>query len=139
MLAVPRGRVVPHHFEFDSEHKILLIVMEGDIDGAEIQAIDSEMRRQIVKMQPTAGISDLTGVGTFNVPGEVMRSAALQPAPFPPETPRFIVAPTDLLFGMSRMYELVADRPAGQLQVVRRREEALAAIGVRDPKFKILA
>lgn len=129
---------MPHHFEFDSEHRILLIVMEGDIDGDEIQTIDREMRQQIVNMQPAAGISDLTAVRNFNVPGEIMRSAALQPAPFPPQTPRFIVAPTDLLFGMSRMYELVADRPAGKLQIVRRREEALEAIGARNPRFERL-
>jgi hypothetical protein len=87
-------------------------------------------------MQPAAGISDLTGVTNFNVPGEIMRSAALQPSPFPPETPRFIVAPTDFLYGMSRMYELVADRAQGKLQVVRSREEALSALGILNPKFE---
>lgn len=93
------------------------------------------MRERIVRMQPVAGISDLTGVTNFNVPGEIMRSAALKPAPFPSETPRFIVAPTDVLYGMSRMYELVADRPDGKLQVVRSRQEALSALGVPNAKF----
>lgn len=127
-----------HHFEFDSEHRILLTVMEGDINGEEIETINRAMRAQIDRTRPAAGISDLTGVKQFNVPAEIMRAAALQPAPFPPETPRFIVAPSDLLFGMSRMYELVADRPEGKLRVVRKREDALAAIGVPNPKFELL-
>jgi hypothetical protein len=136
MIGNSLGANVPHHFEFDFEHKILLTVMEGEVQGAEIPSIDQEMRARIVRMQPAAGISDLTGVTNFNVPGQTMRSAALQPPPFPPETPRFIVAPTDFLYGMSRMYELVADRPHGKLQVVRSREEALSALGLSNPKFE---
>ncbi len=127
---------MPHHFEFDFLHKILLTVMEGEIEGAEIQTINQDMRARIVRMQPAAGISDLTGVTNFNVPGEIMRSAALQPPPFSSETPRFIVAPTDFLYGMSRMYELVADCPQGKLQVVRIRQEALSALAVSNPKFE---
>ncbi len=129
---------MPHHFEFDYEHRILLIVMEGDIDGQEIWEIDKNMRERVVRMKPNAGISDLSGVIAFHVPGQIMRSAALQEPPFPPETSRFIVAPTDVLFGMSRMYEMVANRPAGKLQVVRSRAEALNAIGVQNTKFDML-
>lgn len=127
---------MPHHFEFDFAHRILLTVMEGEIQGPEISTIDQEMRARIVRLQPAAGISDLTHVTQFNVPARIMRSAALlQPPPFPPETPRFIVAPTDVLYGMSRMYELVADRPHGKLQVVRSRDEALSVLGISNPKF----
>jgi hypothetical protein len=119
MIGNSLGANVPHHFEFDFEHKILLTVMEGEVQGAEIPSIDQEMRARIVRMQPAAGISDLTGVTNFNVPGQTMRSA-----------------PTDFLYGMSRMYELVADRPHGKLQVVRSREEALSALGLSNPKFE---
>jgi len=129
---------MPHHFEFDDEHKLLLVVMEGDVDGAEIVLIDEEMRARISRLQPAAGISDLNLVQNFNVPAQVMRSAALQAAPYPPETPRFIVAPSDLMYGMSRMYELVANHPAGKLEVVRSREEALKRLGISDPKFEVL-
>lgn len=129
---------MPHHFEFDDEHKLLLVVMKGDVDGAEIVAIDQEMRARIIRLQPAAGISDLSLVQNFNVPAQVMRSAALQAAPYPPETPRFIVAPSDLMYGMSRMYELVANRPAGKLEVVRSREEALARLRISNPNFEVL-
>jgi len=130
---------MPHHFEFDAEHRILLVVMEGDIDGPEIIQIDREMRAQIQLTQPLVGISDLTAVTRFNVPGEIIRSLARQkPAPFPPETPRFIVASSDLLFGMMRMYELAADRPEGKLTVVRRMEDVLASLGLQAAKFERL-
>jgi hypothetical protein len=129
---------MPHHFEFDDEHKLLLVVMEGDVDGAEIVKIDEELRARIIRMQPSAGISDLSRVRNFNVPAQVMRSAALQAAPYRAETPRFIVAPSDLIYGMSRMYELVANRPAGKLEVVRSREEALKRLSISNPTFQVL-
>src|SRR5436305_14294690 len=111
---------MPHHFAFDDEHKLLLVVMEGDVDGAEIVQIDEEMRARISRLQPAAGISDLSLVQNFNVPAQVMRSAALQAAPYPPETPAIHCrAPSDLMYGMSRMYERVANHPAGKLEVVR--------------------
>jgi len=129
---------MPHHFEFDDEHKLLLVVMEGDVDGAEIVKIDEELRARIIRMQPSAGISDLSRVRNFNVPAQVMRSAALQAAPYSAETPRFIVAPSDLIYGMSRMDELVANRPAGKLEVVRSREEALKRLSISNPTFQVL-
>ena len=129
---------MPHHFEFDKEHKVLLVVMEGDIDAAEIAAIDEAMRVRINRMQPAAGISDLSLVQKFDVPAQVMRSTAMRSAPYPPETPRFSVAPSDVRYGMSRMYELVATRPSGKLQVVRSRAEALERLGVSNPRFEIL-
>ncbi len=130
---------MPHHFEFDAEHKILRVVLEGHIDGPETIQIDQEMRAEIQQTAPKVGISDLTGVTSFDVPGDIIRSLARQkPAPFPPETPRFIVASSDLLFGMMRMYELAADRPEGKLTVVRRMEDVLALLGVQAVRFERL-
>jgi hypothetical protein len=63
----------------------------------------------------------------------------LQPSPYPEATPRFIVAPTDYLFGMGRMYEMIANRPQEKLRVVRTREEAFAILGVQDARFERLA
>ena len=130
---------MPHHFKFDRDHRILLIVVEGDIDGPEVQTIDREMRAAIIRTQPLAGISDMTAVKNFVVPSDILRDAARrQPPPFPVETPRFIVASSDFLYGMMRMYELTAYRPEGKLSIVRRLDDALAAIGVSIAHFEIL-
>jgi hypothetical protein len=125
-----------HHFEFDAENKILLLVLEGEVEGHEIREGNKEIRKHVERLKPVAGISDFTGITKFNVTSDLMRSAALQPSPYQEETPRFIVAPTDYLFGMARMYELVADRPKAMLKVLRTREAALAALGVKNAKFE---
>ena len=125
-----------HHFEFDLENKILLVVMEGEVDGREIQESNARIREHVEKLKPVAGIGDFTAVTKLTVSSSVLRSTALQPSPYPDETPRFIVAPTDYLFGMARMYELVADRPQAALRVVRTREAALAELGVKNARFE---
>jgi hypothetical protein len=125
-----------HHFEFDHEHRILLVVLEDDVSSQEITTINNDILLHVERMNPVAGISDFTKVKSFNVSGQTLRTAALQPSPYPEKTPRFIVAPVDYLFGMGRMYELIANRPLAKLQVVRSREEALAAVGVKGVKFE---
>jgi len=50
--------------------------------------------------------------------------------------PRFLIAPKSEIFGMSRMYELTADRPA--VQVVRTREAAFAALDALNLQFEKL-
>jgi hypothetical protein len=127
---------VAHRFEFDFRNRILLVVLEGDVDGAEMVSINGDIRRHVESFHPLAGISDFTDIRKFDVPSHSMRTAALEPSPYPEETPRYIVAPSDYLFGMGRMYELVSNRP--KLRVVRTRAEALEEIGVKDAKFERL-
>ena len=127
---------MPHHFEFDPENRILLLVGEGDVHPQELQQINDQIRVRVEQLHPAAGIMDYTAVNTFELPSEMVRMAARQPSPYPEDTPRFIVAPSDYLFGLSRMYQLVANRPKEKLQVVRTRDEALAAIGARNAQFE---
>jgi hypothetical protein len=130
---------MPYHFEFDVEHKILLVVPEGEIVAEDVATFNDEVRRRATELQPVGAIIDCSAVSGFNLPGEVLRKAAQPPAPFPADTPRFVVAPTDYLFGMARMYELSAARPKEMLKVVRSMEEALARLGVQNPRFARLS
>jgi hypothetical protein len=113
--------------------------MKGDVQGEEIAVVSAEIRAQVSRLRPAAGISDFSAVENFNVSAQAMRTAAVQPSPYPSEIPRYIVAPTDFLFGMARMYEQVADRPDSKLQVVRRMEDALAGLGAADAKFEAVS
>ncbi len=130
---------MPYHFEFDVEHKVLLVVPEGEIVAQDVATFNDSVRQRVSDLQPVGAIIDCSGVTGFNLPGEVLRKAAQPPAPFPADTPRFVVAPTDYLFGMARMYELSAARPKEMLKVVRSMEEALARLGVQNPRFARLS
>jgi len=122
------------HFEFDAQHKILLLVVEGDAGDEVIVSANERIAQQVNHLHPRAGISDLSGITGFNVSSKAMRMAAAQPAPYPEGTEWFIVAAEDHIFGMARMYEMAGSR--NNLKVVRSRQEALAALGVEKPIFK---
>ena len=130
---------MPYHFEFDAENKILLVVPEGEIVAQDVANFNDDIRRRASELNPVGAIIDCSAVSGFNLPGELLRKAAHAPAPFPAETPRFVVAPTDFLFGMARMFELSASRPKEMLKVVRSMEEALARLGVQSPRFTRLS
>ena len=127
--------VMPYRFEFDVEHKLLLIVLEGDILVRDVEPFNGHIRQRVEELKPSSAIADFSGVTSFDVAGDTLRRAAGQPAPFPVETPRYIVAPSDYLYGMARMYQLAANRPQEKLQVVRAMKEALSALGVQNPNF----
>ena len=127
--------VMPFRFEFDPEHRILLVLFEGDMRDSEALTIKAAVTSCMEQLRPAAAIADLSGVKTFAVSAQTMRTVGRRP-PYPEEIPRFIVAPQDHLFGMARMYELSEKKTEGKLVVVRSREQALAALGVKDPKFE---
>ncbi len=125
-----------HRFEFDSVHKILRLVLEGDIESEEFLRLNSEIRAHAMRSHPLAGITDGTGIKNLCVTSHTLRTAASQGSPYPAATPRYIVAPSHYLFGLARMYELTGNHSEGRLQVVRKLEEALADLGVANAKFE---
>ena len=123
---------MPFRFEFDREHRILLVLLEGEIRDSEVMTIKSVAASYLDRLRPAAAIADLSAMNIFHISGQTVRTAARQPS-YVGAIPSYIVAPEDHLFGMARMYELAG---AANLHVVRSREEALAALGVRNPKFE---
>jgi hypothetical protein len=124
---------MPYHFEFDARHKILVLVAEGKVDDAEVVTFNEAIAVHVNRLNPLAGISDLSGVTRFDVSGDAMRTAARQPSPYPDSIPRFIVAPEEYVFGMARMYELVGYRTRSNLKVVHTMQEALVGLGIQSP------
>ena len=127
--------VMPFRCEFEREHRILLVLFEGDIRDAEALTIKGVIASYLERLHPAAGIADLSAVKAFEVSTHALRATARQP-PYPEDIRRFIVAPQDHLFGMARMYELSEASSRANLQVVRSRAQALAALGVQNPKFE---
>jgi hypothetical protein len=126
-----------HHFEFDREREILLLIVEGDVRDADIQTIAISLRLGVAEFNPSAGITDFSGVTSFEVSGDCMSWNARNSSPFRNLTPHFIVAPSDHVFGLSRMFQILRGRPA--LYVVRSRREALEALDVPTPAFESAA
>ena len=126
---------MPYHLEFDSEHRILLVIFEGEVHGWEISEASNEVRPRFSDLNASAVISDLSAVTNADFTGSMVRHQAKVDVSYLQKVAFIMVAPRTHLYGLARMYELSANPSFAALRVVHSREEAFAALDVQDPKF----
>ena len=91
-------------------------------------------------LDPLTGIVDFSSVTDFGVTSSKMRELAA----FPPVMPqqdrvRVIVAPSDDVFGMVRIFEIEGEATRPSLHVVRSAAEAWTIIGIQEPEFSSIS
>jgi len=74
-------------------------------------------------------ITDFTQVTQFNISSSEIRSVADTESPLA-DAMRVMVAPSDIAYGTSRMFQSLASRTRPNITVVRSLAEAYAALGV---------
>jgi hypothetical protein len=129
---------MPYHFEFDRKNRILLVVVTGIYDDELQLGINARIRTWATELKVAAGIGDLSAVTSCTVSSAAVQLAAKESPPYDAQTPRFLVAPGDHVYGLSRMYQIVGDDSRAALEVVRSRREALEALGAPDAVFERL-
>ncbi|HMC31134.1 MAG TPA: hypothetical protein VKL99_09885 [Candidatus Angelobacter sp.] len=127
---------MPFLFEFEPVHCVLRCTMSGHVTDKELLECHGIAARYVRQMNPATAILDLTPVGPIDVSPATVQGLARSDPAFPPSRLKFIVAPTDHLYGMSRMYQLIGERIRPRLQVVRSLAEVYAALGVKDLHFE---
>ena len=123
-------------FDFDLNNKIIRCRIDGVVTDETLK----EYYRLCSKygaMNPSyAGIFDMSAVIFIAVSAQTIRALAMQPPAFPdPNIPRVIVAGSDQMFGLARMFDLQGSETRPNLHVVRVEKEALAVLGVTDARF----
>jgi hypothetical protein len=128
------------YFEFDSEHKILLARFVGQFTDETLTEFYEAIRKYATATDACAGIMDLSFASDLAASSETIRRLATREPAIPDATrrPRFIVAPSAHMFGLSRMFQLAGERTRPLLEVVRTIDEALAKLGVKSAKFERL-
>ena len=127
---------MPYRFEYDRKHKILLAIAWGEFGDDEQRRIINDIRKIASALGARAGIGDVSAVTAYRVSPAVMQSVARGPSPYGAGVPRYLVAPSDIAFGMSRLYQMAGEKTGGQLRVVRSRDDALEELGARDAQFE---
>jgi hypothetical protein len=127
---------MPYLFEFEPVHSILRCTISGHVDDRELLECYGRAVRCVQQTDPATAIVDLTPIDSIDISPATVQSLARSDPAFHPSRPKFIVAPTDHLFGMSRMYQLVGERIRPRLQVVRSLDEVYLALGVKDLHFQ---
>jgi CheY-like chemotaxis protein len=123
-------------FDFDLNNKIIRCRIDGVVTDETLR----EYYRLCSKygaMNPTyAGIFDMSAVIFITVSAQTIRDLAMLPPAFPdPDILRVIVAGSDEMFGLARMFDLQGSETRPNLHVVRTEKEALAVLGIRDARF----
>lgn len=129
---------MPYHFEFDRKNRILLVVVTGAYDDELQLGINARIRAWATELKVTAGIGDLSAITSCTVSSAAVQVAAKESPPYEGQTPRYLVAPGDHVYGMSRMYQIVGDDSRAALHIVRTRAEALEALGAPEAVFERL-
>jgi hypothetical protein len=127
-------------FEFDPVNKILLALFEGRLTDESLAELYEAIRKYSIATDATGGILDLSSVTELTVTSDFVRELASQEPAMADATrrPRFIVAPTTLEFGLSRMFQILGASTRPLLKVVHTLDEALAAFGIQSPHFEPL-
>jgi ABC-type transporter Mla MlaB component len=126
---------MPYLFEFEPAQSILRCTLSGHIDDKTLLECRKAAVRHVQQTNPAVAILDLTPISSIDVsPGTVQALARSDPA-FPASRPKLIIAPSDHLYGMSRMYQLIGEQIRPSLQVVRSLAEAYAALDVAELHF----
>jgi hypothetical protein len=126
---------LPYYFEFEDRYRILRAVAYGSMDGDELRQLYFEIRRRKDEEQSLTGILDLTKITSFKVESKVIRELALLPPNFSDPTLRAVIAPTDFLFGIARMFQITGSDTRKGLLIVRTLHEALMKLSSIDAHF----
>ena len=110
---------------------LVVCSLSGKVNFKDVAAARDSIRQQPSFDPAFDHLIDFSGITTLAVNAEEMRRLAEQPDPFSERATRIIVAPTDGLYGMARMYDSIGERQHPNEFVVRSMEEALAILGAR--------
>jgi hypothetical protein len=125
------------NFDFDSTNKIFRGRIEGRVTDAILKQFYSVGAEHFSRIEPCRGIFDFSGVTSLEVSPQTIRELAeLQPAVPDPSRVRVILAPSDSVFGLARMFQFEGEQTRPNLHVVRTLRAAWAVLGVQDPQFK---
>jgi hypothetical protein len=128
---------MPYLFEFDETNGLLQGRLYGRVTSEELKEYYQAGLKCVAVKQPRAGITDMTGITLFEVSSQTIRDlASLPPVIANQDLLRVIVASSPDVFGMARMFESHGEATRPNLHVVRTCKEALAIVGVQEPKFQ---
>lgn len=126
-----------YHFDFDPIHRIARFRLEGHFSDESLREYYAAATRFATLTNPAGGLFDASGVTSFDVsPKTVHELASLPPNIADQRVPRVVIAPAPAVYGMLRMFEIVGERTRPNLHIVHTEREALAILGVDNPRFE---
>ena len=124
-------------FQFDPVNRLLVCRASGVVTDKSLREFYRLVGKYVALTDPGAGIADLSGVTSLRASPETIRALAGSPPPLSdPKVPRYLVATSDHVFAMCRMFELQGERTRPLLRVVRTLAEAYELLDIQEPQLE---
>jgi hypothetical protein len=126
-----------HVLEFDGHERIIRVTVQGELTDKGASDLYWSVQRFLSMHEVRGGILDLSPVTSLSVNLETVRALSKNPPLFQAPVVRVIVAAGDLIFGMSRLFQISRSEIHSDLFVVRTLAEAYKIHGLTSPKFEV--
>jgi len=126
-------------FEFDAVNNILRYCWEGQLTDEVLLNGDATGRKLLALRPPCKGIQDFSKVTEFSASSDTIRAIAMMPPAYGVGQAVVFVAPTDVAYGMSRMFVTIGEKNRPKAHVVRTMAEAYRLLGIDAPQFSPIA
>jgi len=120
-------------FEFAAAENILRLTVTGEMTDAGVMELWSKGVPVATSHSSSRLIVDTTSVTRFGVSPKAVAMLAKKHSIDLPM--RVIVAPSDVLYGTSRMFQTLTESTRKNVHIVRTMEEAYKVLGVESPNF----
>jgi hypothetical protein len=124
--------VVETQLTIDSAARVVIVTVIGALGDAELQSLGDQLEKNPEVAPDFALLIDLRQADGKNVTSPGVRSLATRALVFSPASRRAVVVPSDLGFGMARMYEMLREGRGGGMRVFRDYGEARRWVGERS-------
>jgi len=120
---------MPVHVAVDRERKLVVTSYSGEVNDADVARQISEIQRSAPFDSEYSAITDFSGVTQFNISLDQIRQVAETESPLA-KSKRVMVAPTDVAYGTSRMFQALSSNTRPKITVVRTLAEAYQVLGI---------
>ena len=110
--------------DIDTERRLITIVVQGELTDTDLLQGYERLRERPDFSADFDELVDLLGADGRQITADGVRTLARRPPSYSPHARRAVVVPSEMGYGMARMYELMQDGESGQIRVFRSREDA---------------
>lgn len=122
---------MPVSVRVDRSRKLVVTTYSGHVTDGDVAHQIAEIGRNAPFEGEYRVITDFTQVTQFEISADQIRLVAESKSPLE-KTRRVMVAPSDVAYGTSRMFQVLAGRTRPNISVVRTLDEAYTALEIDE-------
>jgi hypothetical protein len=120
-------------FEFAEAEGVLRVTLIGEITDDAVMGLWSKGRGIVESFPSCKTIVDLSGLTHYNVSTSTITKLAMSHSADLPT--RIFVAAKDVVYGATRMFQVLSENTRKNVHVVRTLDEAYKLLGIESPRF----